>query len=177
MHEATVCFLLRGVGDGIQVLLGKRKSLFWNGIWNGPGGKMEPGETVVRCVCREVMEEVRVKIDRTSLMHFATVDFHYPDPSGYRHGWKVHYLKATRWQGEPKPADGFSEVKWFDLSSLPYQEMMVDQKVWLATAIADQSGRFLVAEVFHGDDVPKTIDKCSFVFVDRPVKPAKRRRK
>ena len=52
MREATVCHLLRGLGQDTEVLLCKRQSLFFNGVWNGPGGKLEPGETIFKCGCR-----------------------------------------------------------------------------------------------------------------------------
>lgn len=177
VEVATVCFLRQRVGDSVRVLLGERLSIRFNGIWNAPGGHLNPKETIARCAIREVWEEIRVKVVRPSLKHFATIDFHYPNSSGHFHGWTVHYLWINQWEGDPQPVDGFSKVEWFDLDDLPYKRMMADQKVWLATAVADKSGRFFTGSIFYGDPDSKIIEKCSFEFVDRPVKPKRRRRK
>jgi 8-oxo-dGTP pyrophosphatase MutT (NUDIX family) len=42
-----------------KVLLTKRSD---NGLWCLPGGKMEPGESVEECCCREVLEETGLEI-------------------------------------------------------------------------------------------------------------------
>ena len=49
----------------------------YDGWWEFPGGKVEPGETFEQCCVREIKEELNleVKIDR----HFYTVDFTYPN--------------------------------------------------------------------------------------------------
>ena len=43
--------------DATRVLLGMKKRGFGVGKWNGFGGKVEPGETVVEAAAREVTEE------------------------------------------------------------------------------------------------------------------------
>ena len=40
-----------------RVLLGMKKRGFGVGKWNGFGGKLEPGETVLEAAAREVKEE------------------------------------------------------------------------------------------------------------------------
>ncbi len=46
------------------VLLTKRAD---NGLWCLPGGRMEPGETIEECCCREVFEETGLMIRTTRL--------------------------------------------------------------------------------------------------------------
>lgn len=46
MREATVCHLLRGSGADQEILLGRRSGELWKDVWNGPGGGIEPGETM-----------------------------------------------------------------------------------------------------------------------------------
>jgi len=49
----------------------------YDGWWEFPGGKLEPGESYADCCVREICEELNlaIRIDR----HFYTVDFMYPE--------------------------------------------------------------------------------------------------
>ena len=49
----TICFCLRG--DAVLMLYRDRPPFARH--WNGLGGKIEPGETPLACVEREVLEE------------------------------------------------------------------------------------------------------------------------
>ncbi len=48
-----------------KVLLTQRAD---NGLWCLPGGRMEPGETIEECCCREVFEETGLVIHTTRLV-------------------------------------------------------------------------------------------------------------
>ena len=53
----TNCFLLRKTaGQVAEVVLGQKKRGWMVGIWNGYGGKLEPGETVEQAAARELQE-------------------------------------------------------------------------------------------------------------------------
>ncbi len=167
MKEATVGHLLRGSGDQQEVLLGRREAdLFCGGIWNGAGGKMRKSESPRVGLRREIEEEWGVRIDIRTLVHFATLDFYHPHLSGeHSLEWRVHFYQVTTWQGEPRLIEGFSELKWFKRSAMPYEEMNIDNQVWLPmTQNGIASGRLLMGEVFYGDAGMKTIDKVAFRF-------------
>lgn len=177
MQEATVCHLLRGSGEDAEILFGRRaRSLFANGIWGGPGGKFEEGETISQCARREVREEFGVVIHVPTVRHFATADFYHPNASGHSLKWRVHFLDVTRWRGEPSPREGFDKLRWFPRRNLPYSLMMADQAAWLPLALHDTTGRLLTVEIFYADEGLRTIAKGYFKFVDSPVKPARKRR-
>ncbi|RNA70176.1 NUDIX hydrolase [Alteribacter keqinensis] len=53
MLNFTICFIKRGN----EILLLNREKGSWMGRWNGVGGKIEPGETPLQGVLREVKEE------------------------------------------------------------------------------------------------------------------------
>ena len=50
-----------------RVLLGMKKRGFGVGKWNGFGGKLEPGETVVEAAARELEEESGLVVNTTDL--------------------------------------------------------------------------------------------------------------
>lgn len=49
-----------GLFHGDQVLLIQRAYMPFRGLWTFPGGRMEPGETPLDCVQRELFEETRL---------------------------------------------------------------------------------------------------------------------
>jgi len=83
--------------DG-RVLLGKRpagKTLA--GLWEFPGGKVEPGETPEACLIRELDEELGVKITHACLAPFVFASHNLGD----RHLLMPLFL-CRRWEGFPK---------------------------------------------------------------------------
>ncbi len=80
--------------DG-RVLLGRRppgKQLA--GLWEFPGGKVEPGETPEACLIRELDEELGVKVTRACLAPFVFASHAYDD----FHLLMPLYL-CRRWEG------------------------------------------------------------------------------
>lgn len=52
-----------GLFHGEEVLLIQRARAPFFGLWTFPGGRMEPGETPLDCVKRELFEETRLVVD------------------------------------------------------------------------------------------------------------------
>ncbi len=60
----TVSVAVRVVGfGGEQHLLSKRIAEPYNGLWQFPGGRVEPSETIEEAGIREVMEEVGITVE------------------------------------------------------------------------------------------------------------------
>ena len=55
----TICFIKRGN----DILMLNRKSAPEMGVWNGVGGKLEPGEPPLEGVLREVYEETGIELE------------------------------------------------------------------------------------------------------------------
>lgn len=93
-------------GDGRVLLQQRAPHQSMPGLWEFPGGKVEPGETPEAALVRELAEELGVKIDRADLhaISFAS------EPLGARHLVLLLYV-AERWQGEPRPLDA-SALRW-----------------------------------------------------------------
>ncbi|RJX39888.1 8-oxo-dGTP diphosphatase [Paenibacillus pinisoli] len=58
MYPYTICFIKRGH----NLLLLNREKAPTKGLWNGVGGKFEPGESPLACVLRETFEETGIKL-------------------------------------------------------------------------------------------------------------------
>jgi A/G-specific adenine glycosylase len=80
------------------------------GLWEFPGGKVEPGETIEACIAREIQEELGIEIAVGD--HLITVDHAY---SHFRVSLIVHHCRYL--SGEPQPIE-CDEVRWVTLAEL-----------------------------------------------------------
>ena len=138
--KATLLFVIR---DG-QILLIRKKTGFGAGKINGPGGRLEPGETPEQCAVREVQEELRVTpvgVRRCGLHRFQFVD-------GYAL-WVTVYA-ADDCEGEPTETVE-AEPLWVPVDAIPYEQMWEDDRHWVPLMLAGTpfDGRY----VFDGDDM------------------------
>ena len=165
MREMTVGFLLRGGSSNTEILLGRRRSTFAEGLLNGPGGKLEAGEDPLACLYREIEEEIGVKACLSATVHVATVNYFHPiDHLQYELRRRVHFYIITKWEGIPRAIQGFYSVEWFSLKNPPYPQMHPDSQYWLpamAKELVSEHGKMLGVDVYYADDGIATISKMS----------------
>ena len=86
------------------------------GLWEFPGGKVEPGERPEETVIRELAEELAIAVSEPCLAPFAFASHAYPD----FHLLMPLYL-CRRWEGTPMARE-HSALKWVrrrELSTYP----------------------------------------------------------
>lgn len=97
--------------DQKQILIDRRLlEGTMGGLWEFPGGKIEPGETVQECIKREIYEELGIEIEVGE--HLITIDHTY---THLRVTLNVHHCRHI--SGIPKPIE-CDEVLWVDLDIL-----------------------------------------------------------
>jgi len=106
----------------------QRKSAgrFGEGKWNGPGGKVQPGETPLECIVREVREETGLRVSGLTL--HGAIDFYFGEKEAS--DWRVHVFSTSTFTGMPKPSEE-GELAWFSYDEVPYAEMWQDDLYWL----------------------------------------------
>lgn len=118
-----------GRGDGTWLMQRRPERVEHGGLWEFPGGKVEPGETPEIALIREIEEELGVTLDPASLA-----------PLGFASGWSdgagraivILLYEALSWTGEPEGREG-AQVRWLDLPDIGALDMPpLDTPLWEA---------------------------------------------
>ena len=127
-ETAVTCYTVRGS----EVLLIHKKRGLGAGKVNGPGGRIENGETAEQAVVREVREEVGLTvsdIECRALLHFAFTDGYNLDVYAYVANGHAGELVET------DEADPF----WCQQTRIPYEKMWADDTTWLPLVLSGYS--------------------------------------
>ncbi|WP_298191909.1 (deoxy)nucleoside triphosphate pyrophosphohydrolase [Novosphingobium sp.] len=84
------------------------------GLWEFPGGKVEPGEGPAAALVREIAEELSITIDAADL---APLTFAASPHDGTARPLVLLLYTCRRWQGEPVPEPG-AELQWLQPEAL-----------------------------------------------------------
>lgn len=104
--DVAVGVLLRPDGT---VLLGNRPAdKPWPGWWELPGGKLEPGESVMQALNRELQEEIGIYVKTAT--PWVTYIHEYPTTTV-----RLAFCRVTDWEGEPCGKEG-QELRWVALT-------------------------------------------------------------
>ena len=110
MEQAIFTNLCMVYDDAGNILVQDRKKADWSGV-TFPGGHVEPGESFVEAVIREVWEETGLLIENPTLC--GTKQFQTDDGARY----VVLFYKTNRFSGELRASDE-GEVFWIPRSTL-----------------------------------------------------------
>lgn len=122
---ATLLFCV----NGGQVLLIHKKRGLGAGKINGPGGKLEPEESLADCALRETLEETGIKASDAASSGILCFTF----TDGLR--LRVHPFVSRTFSGtlqETEEAIPF----WQDIATIPYADMWADDTLWLPHVLA-----------------------------------------
>lgn len=122
------------ITDGDKVLVQDRKKPDWPGI-AFPGGHVEPGESFVDSVIREVYEETGLTIENPVLC--GTKQFQDKGDTRY----VVLFFKANRFSGELK-ASNEGEVFWINRTDLPQYPLSIDMMAMVQVMEDDNLSEF-----------------------------------
>lgn len=114
-----------------EVLLIHKKTGLGAGKINGPGGKLEAGETAYEAAIREVQEELHItptQLEEMGVLHFDFVD-----------GLKLHctVFLGSEFEGTPTETRE-AKPEWFPIDGLPLDRMWADDRHWLPEMLSGQ---------------------------------------
>lgn len=115
------------------------------GVWNGLGGKLEPGESPEECMRREVLEEAGLTVTEAELKGVIT----FPGLAGGTDVLTFVYL-VTRFSGTPRPSDE-GALFWIPTEELTDLQLWegdrvflpwLDEPGWFSAKFVYEDGRF-----------------------------------
>lgn len=136
--RATLCFIIR---DG-QVLLIEKKRGLGAGKVNGPGGRIESGETLAQCAVRETQEEVGVTPLNVEVC--GELSFQFAD----EYSLYCTVYRADGFEGELAETDEAVPF-WCELDKVPFDRMWQDDIYWFQHMI---EGRYFKGYLTFDDD-------------------------
>lgn len=86
------------------------------GLWEFPGGKIEPGESPAEALERELSEELG--IETVEPQSFLQLEHDYE-----KHSVRLHFLIVDRWQGDPASMEG-QVIRWVRRDALKDYEFL-----------------------------------------------------
>lgn len=119
-QRATLLFVIRNN----QILLIHKKRGLGAGKINGPGGRIEAGETALEGAVREVEEELCVTPQEVSFC--GELSFQFVD------GLSLHcsVFRAENCTGTPQETDEAIPL-WVPIDKIPYDNMWQDDQYWM----------------------------------------------
>ena len=131
---ATLVFVV----DGDRVLLIEKQRGIGAGKVNGPGGKIDPGETPYECAVREVEEELCITVKDARKMGELFFDM------STMPNIHCHVFVANAYEGTPT-ATAEAIPMWTPIAEIPYDRMWDDDQFWLPQMLSGQQfiGKFI----------------------------------
>lgn len=129
--------LLRG--DGLVLMQRRPEGTMHGGLWEFPGGKVEPGETPESGLLRELAEELCIAVSLADLRHVARAGDE-ARTAGSLRPIVIDLYTVASWQGEPRCMAG-AQLGWFApemLASLAMPPLDYPLAEGLLRAIADK---------------------------------------
>ena len=128
-----------------QILLAMKKRSFGVGKWNGVGGKLNKGESILEAIVRETKEEIDVMVNEKDLVQVATLDFAWENKPEWEQQVNVFFVE--NWEGEPVETEEMNP-KWHSIDAIEYENMWVSDTHWLPLVLKGKklSGKFKLSE-------------------------------
>jgi len=155
MKVATLVLVVRERNGARELLLARKKvGEIGVGKISPPGGKLEPGESLIDCCQRECLEELRTLPE--NLMELAVLDVYRIVADGYAEGSipeadieealgerEEHFMRVfvylcTAHAGRPQETSEMEEPFWARADSIPYEEMYGGDDHWMPHLLGEE---------------------------------------
>ena len=114
MHEIVVGALVRD--DRVLLVHRSPDRRAFPNVWDLPGGHIEPSESELEALARELHEELAVRIETGSASHLCRLDLGRGDDEVSLSAWLVGDWRGTPTNTAP---DEHDEIAWFRPDEIP----------------------------------------------------------
>lgn len=141
--KSTLCLPIRGS----RLLLARKTRGVCKGRLIPYGGQVKPEEEVKVAAIRELFEESGLIATNGSTLKVAHIDFHNQSRCGEAFIYECHVFLVGNWAGSLMPTEEMVEPAWFEISRLPFEEMMPADRYWLPLVLSRMK---IYAEFWYG---------------------------
>jgi 8-oxo-dGTP diphosphatase len=142
------------IRDGDAVLLLRRQKPPNQGLFNFPGGKIEPHEEPYEACLREVREETGLRIHRAALRAILTVI-----TRATRAQWMLFAFVADRPSGNAEPIQtDEGELRWVSAAEIATLPVVSDIPLILPHLLASKAGVLMGKIHCDNDDADSILD-------------------
>ncbi|RZC34968.1 NUDIX domain containing protein [Asbolus verrucosus] len=127
-----------------SVLLGLKTRGLGKGLWNGFGGKIEDGESVVNCARRELREECGLMASDLKQLGVVKYEADFEECASI-----VHVFTSSKFEGEEKASEEMNPIKWYKYHDIPYMQMWPDSVSWYPLMLQE---KFFSAHVIYSTE-------------------------
>lgn len=133
---ATLCYVEKDERV-LMLLRNKKEKDMHQGMYNGLGGKSEPGEDPYSCIKREVLEEAGIEVTPSYAANLTFKNFQKGQD------WEVHLFRAFDYKGNLKDCDE-GELIWVDKDKIFDLNLWPGDRIFLKHMFQDKFffGRF-----------------------------------
>ena len=137
-----------------RVLIAQRpRHVHQGGLWEFPGGKLEPGESVEAALARELEEELHLHVRRSAPL--LTVRHAYPDRCV-----ELVVREVTEWQGEPYGREE-QPIRWVEPERLPDYAFPAANAPIVSAARLPDAYAILDIAAFDADELARRFDRLA----------------
>lgn len=144
LKKVVVVFLIKNE----KICLPVKKEKIGAGFRNGYGGGIEEDESPKQAAVRESLEEGKIEPLKERLNRVALLRCENTTDTGETFTCIVHVFVTKFWVGIPKETKEMGVPTWFPIDSLPLNELMLADRVWLPRLLKDKKP--LVVEAQYG---------------------------
>lgn len=116
----------------------KRESDDQLGFYNGLGGKLEAGETLIECMQRELLEEAAIIPTLYELKGI----IHWEGFGKERESWLGHVYLVSSYQGTPLRENVEGTLAFHSIDSLPHLNIFEGDRIFLDQVFDSRSSPF-----------------------------------
>lgn len=154
MYDVCVGYLIARRDGQRCVLLGEKQRGLGDGKVVAPGGKLEPGETALDAMVRELQEETGIELAPENLREVAIVNYTFPTQPSLSQ--RSHVFVADEVPGDPVDSDELRNW-WCPVNDVPYERMWDDAKRWVPHVLDGATG--LELNYTFGADLNTVVDE------------------
>jgi 8-oxo-dGTP pyrophosphatase MutT (NUDIX family) len=135
LQVRTTLLFVRAEG---RLLLARKKRGLGVDKWNGPGGKLNAGESEAAAAARECQEETGLAVSAAGVKHCGVVEFRFVDRPAWDSECHLFVAEYRATMGEPRETEEMAP-RWFDEESLPWDDMWPDDRIWLPRVLRGET--------------------------------------